>query len=158
MSRQYVTVLEESLEKKIHVLDEIYRISQLQAEALSKQPADLEAFDRYVDDKDICIEKLSKLDEGFETLYERVEQELKDNRVMYADQIAHMQKLIAEITDKSTSIQALEERNKKAVEDTLYRERRELGQGKRSLNAAMSYYRSMSGAGIVPPSFMDKKK
>lgn len=158
MSRQYVTVLEQSLEKKIHVLDEIYRICQLQTEVLSKQPAELETFDRYVDDKDICIEKLKKLDEGFEILYEKVAQELKENRAMYADQIAHMQELITVITDKSTAIQVLEERNKKAVEDVLCRERKELGKGKRSLNVAMNYYRNMSGAGIAQPSYMDKKK
>ena len=111
-----------------------------------------------MDDKDICIEKLKKLDEGFEILYEKVAQELKGNRAMYADQIAHMQELITVITDKSTAIQVLEERNKKAVEDVLCRERKELGKGKRSLNVAMNYYRNMSGAGIAQPSYMDKKK
>lgn len=158
MSKQYVTVLEESLKKKIHVLDEIYRICQLQTEAINKEPAELKIFDRYVDDKDICIEKLNKLDEGFEILYERVSQELKENKAAYAEQIAHMQELISQITDKSTAIQALEERNKKAVEDTLFRERKELGKGKRSLNAAKSYYRSMSGAGVTQSRYMDKKK
>ena len=66
MNKQYVTALEESLEKKIRVLDEIYRISWLQTEILDKKPMDFERFDTYVDDKDICIEKLNKLDEGFE--------------------------------------------------------------------------------------------
>lgn len=158
MSKQYVTALEESLEKKIRVLDEIYRISQLQAEALAMQPVDFEGFDRYVDDKDICIDKLNKLDEGFEIIYDRVAQELKENRPAYAQQITHMQELIAQITDKSMTIQALEERNKNAVGDVLSKERKELGQGKRSLNAAMSYYQNMSGARTVPAQFMDKKK
>lgn len=158
MSKQYVTALEESLEKKIRVLDEIYRISQLQAEALAMQPVDFESFDRYVDDKDICIDKLNKLDEGFEIIYDRVAQELKENRPAYAQQITHMQELIAQITDKSMTIQALEERNKNAVGDVLSKERKELGQGKRSLNAAMSYYQNMSGARTVPAQFMDKKK
>lgn len=158
MSKQYVTALEESLEKKIRVLDEIYRISQLQAGALAMQPVDFESFDRYVDDKDICIDKLNKLDEGFEIIYDRVAQELKENRPAYAQQITHMQELIAQITDKSMTIQALEERNKNAVGDALSKERKELGQGKRSLNAAMSYYQNMSGARTVPAQFMDKKK
>ena len=57
MNKQYVTALEESLEKKIRVLDEIYRISRLQTEILDKKPMDFERFDAYVDDKDICIEK-----------------------------------------------------------------------------------------------------
>ncbi len=158
MSKQYVTALEESLGKKIRVLEEIYRISQQQAEVLAAQPVDFEVFDRYVDDKDICIEKLNKLDEGFEILYEKVEQELKINRPAYVTQIAHMQELIGQITDKSMKIQALEERNKNAVGEVLSRERKELFQGKRSLNVAMNYYRNMSGAGAVSSQFMDKKK
>jgi regulator of sigma D len=158
MNRQYVTALEESLEKKVHVLDEIYRICQLQEEFLGKEPVDLEAFDQYVNDKDICIEKINKLDEGFEILYERVAQELKDNKAAYTKEIARMQQLISSITDKSVAIQALEERNKKAVGAVLAAERKELRQGKRSLNVAMNYYRSMSGAGIATSKYMDKKK
>lgn len=158
MSKQYVTALEESLEKKIRVLDEINRISQLQAEVLAAQPVDFETFDRYVDDKDICIEKLNKLDEGFEILYDRVAQELKEDRSVYADQIVHMQQMISQITDKSMTIQALEERNKNAIGEVLSKERKELGQGKRSLNVAMSYYRNMSGSRTAPAQFMDKKK
>ena len=158
MNKQYVTALEESLEKKIRVLDEIYRISQLQTEILDKKPMDFERFDAYVDDKDICIEKLNKLDEGFEILYERVGQELKENRAAYEKQIVHMQQMITEITDKSVAIQTLEERNRKAVAEALSNERKELGQGKRSLNVAMNYYCNMSGANVVPPHYMDKKK
>ena len=158
MNKQYVTALEESLEKKIRVLDEIYRISQLQTEILDKKPMDFERFDAYVDDKDICIEKLNKLDEGFEILYERVGQELKENRAAYEKQIVHMQQMITEITDKSVAIQTLEERNRKAVAEVFSDERKELGQGKRSLNVAMNYYRNMSGTNAVPPQYMDKKK
>ena len=69
-----------------------------------------------------------------------------------------MQQMITEITDKSVAIQTLEERNRKAVAEALSNERKELGQGKRSLNVAMNYYRNMSGANVVPPQYMDKKK
>lgn len=158
MSKQYVAALEESLEKKLSVLEEIYRISQLQAELFAEESLDLEAFDRYVDDKDICIEKLNKLDEGFEILYNRVDQELKENRSLYADQIIRMQGLIGQITDRSVAIQALEERNRNAVQESFSKERGDLQQGKRSLNAAVNYYRNMSGAGVSSSQYMDKKK
>lgn len=156
MSKQYVTALEESLKKKLSVLDEIYRISQLQAELFEQESLDFEAFDRYVDDKDICIEKLDKLDEGFEILYGRLEQELKENRSLYKEQITHMQEIIGQITDKSVAIQALEERNKNAVQEAFSKERSGIKQGKRSLNAAVNYYKSMRGT--VPAQYMDQKK
>ena len=71
-----MTALEESLEKKIRVLDEIYRISRLQTEILDKKPMDFERFDAYVDDKDICIEKLNKLDEGFAGAWTKQQQSM----------------------------------------------------------------------------------
>lgn len=158
MNQQYVVALEESLEKKIHVLEEIFRICRLQEELLKKKPFSYEQFDAYVNDKDICIEKLNKLDEGFELIYERVGQELKGNSAFYKRQIVHLQQMISEITDKSVAVQALEERNKKTISEIFTEERKTIGQGKRSLNVAMNYYRNMNGANIISPQYMDKKK
>lgn len=158
MSKQYVAMLVESLEKKIKVLEEIQRISQLQEEILSVSPMDFEQFDSCVDSKDVCIEKLTKLDEGFETLYDRVRQEFLKDRDAYGEQIARMQELISRITDLSVAIQALEERNKKGVEQVILEERKELKKGRRSMSAARNYYRSMNAAGTSEAQFMDKKK
>ena len=79
MSEQYLVIMQESLKKKIDTLDEIIRISKIQSEALETEPIDFEAFDRCMDDKDICIEQLSLLDKGFESLYQKVACELKNN-------------------------------------------------------------------------------
>lgn len=159
MNKQYVSVLVESLEKKIRVLDQIHQLCQRQAGVIASEPADFEEFDRCMDEKDKCIQELDKLDEGFEMLYDRVGQELKGNKSLYSEQIQRMQQAISEIMDKSTAIQALEERNKRAVEANFARERTEIGRGKRSLNVAMNYYRSMrGGADSTEPQYMDKKK
>ena len=159
MNKPYVSVLVESLEKKIRILDQIYQLCQKQAEVIANEPVNFEEFDRCMDEKDNCIQALDKLDEGFEMLYDRVGQELKGNKNLYSEQIKHMQQSISEIMDKSTAIQALEERNKRAVEANFAKERTEIGRGKRSLNVAMNYYRSMrGGADNVEPQFMDKKK
>lgn len=159
MNKQYVSVLVESLEKKLRVLGEIYQLCQKQTDVISNEPVDFEEFDRCMDEKDNCIQELNKLDEGFEMLYDRVGQELKNNKNLYAQQIQRMQQTISEIMDKSTSIQALEERNKRAVETVFAKERMEIGRGKRSLNVAMNYYRNMrGGVDAVEPQYMDKKK
>lgn len=159
MNKQYISVMVESLEKKLQVLEKIYQLCQKQTEVIEKEPVDFEEFDRYMDEKDDCIQELDKLDEGFETLYNRVGQELKENKSLYAEQIRCMQQTISEIMAKSASIQALEERNKRAVEATFAKERREIGRGKRSLSVAMNYYRNMrGGADAMEPQYMDKKK
>lgn len=159
MNKQYISVLAESLEKKLQVLGEIYQLCQKQAEVMANSPVDFEEFDRCMDEKDNCIQELDKLDEGFDMLYNKVGQELKTNKSMYARQIQCMQQTISDIMDKSTAIQALEERNKRAVEAAFAKERMEIGRGKRSLNVAMNYYRNMRGsADAVEPQYMDKKK
>ena len=158
MSEQYLTILLESLYKKIDVLDEILRICQKQSEILALETFDFEAFDACVDDKDVCIEQLNKLDENFETVYQRVAQELKGNKQRYASWIKECQDLITRITDKSMEIQAHEMRNKQAVEAHLRRERKSFGQGRRSAEVAMGYYRTMSNTGMVQSQFMDQKK
>lgn len=158
MGREYVTALSQSLEKKLKVLEEIYRLCKLQTEVLNTQPMDFERFDGLVDDKDICLEKLEKLDEGFELVYERVSRELSANRAEYTDQIKKMQELIALITEKSTSIEALEKRNKQSMSDMFVRERKELSEGKRSVSIAMNYYKNMAGQNIPDSKFMDQKK
>ncbi len=158
MSREYVVALKESLEKKLKVLEEIYRISKLQTDVINAQQMDYEAFDRLVDDKDICLEKLEKLDEGFELVYTRVSNELKTNKSAYSDLILAMQETITKITDKSTAISALEERNRQGLSNVFNKERKELSDGKRSVNVAMNYYKNMTGLSVESSQYMDWKK
>lgn len=158
MNEQYLTILQESLQKKIGILDEILRISKNQSEILSTEPVDFEKFDQCVDDKDICIEQLYKLDEGFELVYKKIQEELQQNREKHTAWISETQRLISEVMEKSMAVQTLEARNKQAVEDAFRKERAEYGQGKRSARAAMNYYRNMSNTSVVPPQYMDRKK
>ncbi len=158
MSEQYLTILQESLKKKINVLDEIIRLSKMQAEALSKEPRSYEEFDRCVDDKDVCIGQIDSLDNGFESIFQKVKQELDGNRTKYADWIKECQALIAQVTEKSVEIQALEARNKQLVEEVMQKDRRGFRQGKRSVEVARNYYRNMNLNNVVSPQYMDKKK
>lgn len=156
MLDSYLKILQESLEKKLEVLDHIDEVNHVQAEILKQGEFDMETFDQTVDEKDIYIKELNKLDDGFETLYDRVKEELIADRSRHAEQIKVLQKLIGQISDKSVSIQAQEERNKTLLEKYFARQRQDLGQARKSTRAAYGYYQSMSGA--AASHFMDKKK
>ena len=158
MLNNYLNILEDSLKKKIEILERIDEVNRVQSDLLKGEQADLENFDRCVDEKDLYIKELEKLDEGFDTLYEKIKQELLGNKAQYADQIKRLQKLITEITDRSVSIQAQESRNKALVEKYFAEQRKELGQVRKSSKAAYGYYQNMSKSNTVPPQFMDKKK
>lgn len=157
MTGDYVTALEESLSKKLNILEEVDRIAKVQAKMLAEDELDYEAFDDLMNDRDICLEQLEKLDEGFEIVYERVKDELQNNKDTYADKIKSMQSLITRITELTTSITAQDERNKTAVGNAFIRDRRGIAEGRRSVSVAMNYYKNMNAIGGGDPRFSTKK-
>lgn len=158
MTGEYLTILIESLQKKIKVMDEIKVYNEKQYQMFQENQVSLENFDLYVEEKGKLIEKLSRLDDGFELIYDKIAAELADNKEQYAGQIKVLKVLIREVTDKSVALQTQEARNKTAVEQYFRQEKQKLGQKKRSSAAALNYYKNMSSTNVVQPQFMDKKK
>lgn len=151
-------MLEESLVKKIEIMKKIEEENTRQKEILSNSDdVDLEAFDKTLDVKGEYVDELEKLDDGFQSLFDRVKQEVGDNKKTYADQIKRMQELIHEIMDRSASIEAAEHRNKKLAENYFSSEREKMATGKRSSAAAFNYYTTMNNFKDIPPQFLDTK-
>lgn len=115
-------------------------------------------FDDAVEEKQRLIDEVVRLDEGFEILYEKLVKELEGNRQRYAAQIRELQAKVAKVTELSVSVQAQEARNKKLVENYFARERAGIGQKRKNAKSAFDYYKSMSGAGYVPPQMYDNKQ
>ena len=86
MLNSYLSILEDSLKKKLAVLEQIDEVSDVQTALLKEETFDLERFDATVDEKDAFIKQLSELDDGFETLYEKVREELLKDRRQYEQQ------------------------------------------------------------------------
>ena len=106
-------MLEESLVKKIEIMKKIENENARQKEILlNSEDVNLEAFDKTLDIKGEYIDELEKLDDGFQSLFDRVKQEVGDNKKTYADQIKRMQELIHEIMDRSASIEAADRQKK----------------------------------------------
>lgn len=158
MSEQYISIMEESLRKKIAVLDEIVSKNEEQKKIIEASPFDAEAFDANTQAKGELIDKLNLLDSGFEKLYDRVKEELNEDKARFAEQIKRMQDYIREITEKSVLIQTGEERNRRAVEQQFKKEREKIQLGKNSMKVARQYYNNMNRIADVPPFFMDNKK
>lgn len=154
----YLGILEESLQKKLKVLEDISVYNQEQEKLLRKENTSLEELDENMNLKDELIQKVTALDEGFETLYERVKEQLLVNKDAYKEQIQRLQQLISQITEKSVSIQAQEARNKKQIEDYFKKERSGIRQNRQSSKAAYNYYKSVNNTNVVMPQMMDQKK
>lgn len=154
----YLSVLEDSLKKKLQILDELTDYTMQQQELLKVEELDYEAFDRLVDQKDPLIQRIMELDQGFETVYDRIKEQLLGNKEQYAAQIKALQSLIGELTDKSVKLQTMEQRNKSAVEQQFRKSREKIRQGRQNKQAALNYYKNMNNSNYVPPQFLDDKK
>jgi septal ring factor EnvC (AmiA/AmiB activator) len=158
MMKTYLQILEDSLEKKLALLQQIEDKSEEQAQMLKATHFDMEALDKNMDEKAALIEQITALDAGFEDTYDRIRAELLPKKDQYKDEIASLQKLITKVTDKSASIQAIESRNKAETEIRFSQEKRELRTKRNVMSVANDYYKNMNKVKYVSPQFLDKKQ
>lgn len=154
MIQNYLHIMEESLQKKDALLDKITDVCERQEVLLKEDSFSLEEFDKLMETKGKLAEELNRLDDGFESLYEKIREQLQGDRQQYRNEIRHMQALIRSITDKSNHIQTMEERNRQGMEMQLRKERTRLQKNRQASAAAYKYYKNMSGERI---SVMDTK-
>lgn len=158
MTENYLVILEESLRRKLQVLEDIQAYNMRQQEIFQADNVDLDQFDSYVDEKGMLIDRLNSLDNGFERLYANVAEELSGSREKYADQIRRLQELVSKVTEAGVQVQAQEARNKKLIEDYFRKQREGIRDGRKSSKAAYDYYKNMSKSSVVMPQIMDQKK
>lgn len=158
MSQNSAQILLQSLEKKNTILDAIIEQNSMQEDILKQDSLDMDAFDASIDRIGTLVEELEKLDEGFETLYDRVRGEIMNHRSEYKDEIAGMQVQIQQITDKIVTINAGKMRNQMRAENHFKQKSREIKNAMSKTKATMNYYNSMNNLNYVAPQFYDSKK
>ncbi len=151
-------ILKESLEQKLDILGAIEGKSKEQAEMLSETEVVLQDIDRNMDEKAGLIERITKLDSGFEALYDNIREVLQDNKDSYKKEIADIQNLICMVMEKSASIEALEKRNKAAIETYFSDRKKELQHRKTASSVVQQYYKAANKLNVINPQFLDKKK
>lgn len=158
-SNVYIRILLDSMKKKERVLQYLLGETKEQSQILSEELFNIDNFDRSMERKELLIEELNQLDNGFETTYERIKEELKKGKEKYQTEIIELKKLITSVTDISVKIQALEQRNKKSMEQCLIQQKQEIKQMKMNNQTAVKYYNQMAGQYQASQShFLDSKK
>lgn len=158
MDQSGAQILLQSLEKKNELLDRMILQNSVQEEILKQDQFDMDAFDEAIDKQSSYVEQLDKLDQGFESVYDRVREELLENRERYREEIRRMQEQIQQITDKIVTLNAGNMRNKMLAENQFKKKRQEIGNGASKNKVAQNYYRSMNNLNYVSPQFYDNKK
>ena len=158
MITSYLNILQDSLIKKIELLEQIEKKSLEQSEMIKVTNEDLELVDVNMDEKAKLIEEIVKLDHGFESIYEKVREQLLVNKEQYKVHIHNLQGLISKITEKSTAIQAIEARNKAQMDIVFATQKKEVQNRRNAMSVARDYYQNMNKVKHVSPQFMDHKK
>ncbi len=158
MNQSSAQILLQSLEKKNVLLDQMISLNSEQEVILKREEFDMDAFDEAINRQSACLEELDKLDHGFEAVYDRVREELMQNKERYRTEIAGMKEQIQQITDKIVTINAGNMRNKMLAENQFKRKQLAIGSGMSKNKAASNYYNSMNNLNYVSPQFYDSKK
>lgn len=158
MSQSSIQILVESLGKKSRLLDDIIRENDVQEDILKQEELNMDALNASTDKISSLVEALEKLDDGFEAVYDRTREELIANKDVYRSEIAQMQKLIGEITDKVVRINAARMRNKMRADQQFKKSREQIGRASSKMKVSKNYYNSMNNLHYVAPQFYDSKK
>ena len=154
----YLQILQDSLVKKLELLDEIEKKSLEQSDMIKEPNVDLALVDFNMDEKAKLIDDVLALDDGFESIYEKIREQLIANKEQFKPQINALQNLIEKVTEKSASIQAIEARNKAQMELVFSNQKRELQSRRNAMSVAKDYYQNMNKVKHVSPQFLDQKK
>lgn len=155
----YISALQESLQKKLEVLSCLLKLTNEQGKILAEQEPDMDRFNAIIDEKDQQLQAMENLDSGFESLFAKVGDTIKNNKYQYQQQIMEMQNLIRSITDTGLQIEGQEHRNKTAFQNYLTGARREIREFTSNHQAANAYYHNMANQHQTWQSyFVDQKK
>jgi len=154
-----IEILVESLENKQRLLEEILSYTKEQAELLAKETLDLRSFNNIMKNKQIRIEKLVQIDDGFEQLFNRVRGPITAQPNLYKELIKRMKTLIQVISDLGVDIQVQEERNKQQFNrknHSVKGEAKTLRSHKSAMDTYQTNYNNHKQVG--QPHFFDSKK
>ncbi len=158
IQKNYIQLLVDTMKKKLEVLDQLSGITQEQENIIGADSFDDSRFLNTIDEKEKLLKSLEELDGGFDRAFERIREELLGNKYRYETEIRALQSYIAEVTDRSVMLQAMELRNKSKLEQYLSRARKEIRSSKLSSENVVKYYKSMTNQAEGQSYFYDKKK
>ncbi|WP_066711933.1 flagellar export chaperone FlgN [Clostridium sp. Marseille-P299] len=154
----YIRILTDTLVKKNKILDELIEINKKQENILTSIEVDIDSFDETLNKKEKLITQLDQLDDGFEMIYARVQDEVKRNAFEYKSDIVVMQELIKKIIEKSMNLQVKEKAIKSKLETYLMRQKQEIKNYNVSSQSVSNYYKNMMSEYQGESYFLDKKK
>ena len=156
MQDNYLQMMLDSLIMKKSILEKITILNEEQKK-IAEFDFDEQNFTKVVDKKSELIDNIVRLDDGFNSLFERVKKMLEGNKDKYKSQIAQIQQLIRDVTALAVKVEAQEKRNKNLIEKQFSLLKKDIYSAKDNASKMNSYYKNMNKLGYESQ-FMDRKQ
>ena len=158
MSDAYMSMLIDSQEKKLALLEKVIELDKEQEEIITGDEPDMGALNANINAKGALIDELDRLDDGFESLYAKVREDFIQNKDAHKEEIRTLQGLIRQITEKIAQIEAMEARSKINFENYMKQRRNSFKDNKNAVKAANTYAVNMRKMNKIDSMFVDNKK
>lgn len=158
MEQNYVQVLIDTITKKEETLRKILEITK-QQEVISKQDTYAsDDMEKTLNEKEIQIARLNYLDEGFQSVYDRVSSEIRNHLDVYKQDVLVLQDKIRICTEIGNEIMVLEERNRNRFNTLFSKAHTDYSTFKSKASVAQNYFKTMNNSKVMDPYFVDKKQ
>ena len=148
----------ETLKKKGSILQALLEATKRQTKIAEADEFDLDDFESNIDQKDVLLEQLNELDEGFDSVFQKIRSTLTSEKEAYRSQLSEIQDLIRKCVDLGVEIQTTEERNRNRLESVFAIRQKELRQIRTNSKTVSNYYKTMNPNQGSESYFMDQKK
>ena len=154
----YVRMMIDILGKKEVHLSKILEYTKEQEALLKQETFSEEEFAVLVEKKEGLIKKIEEFDDGFQSVYNRMSEELAEHKEQYAEEIRTMQSLIKDITAQTNTIQTQEIRNRESVCAKFDGIREQVKGVRNSQKVVKQYYQNMVNSKKASAQIFDDKK
>lgn len=157
-NRDYVVMLYDSLGTKLDLLKQLQVKNKEQTAILKDNSSSPEELEQNITQKGNLIDRLDKLDDGFQVLFERTSSILEAEKDAYKEEIRGMQALIRQITDITADIEALERKNEVYARERFANVRSQIKEANTSNRALKAYKDNVMVPGADENAIVNKRQ
>jgi len=157
-NKTYIQILIDSQDQKVKILEKILELTKEQSELLEDSSFEPDDFTNIIQDKEEYINKLEVLDKGFQHMFEKVKDEITENKYKYKEEIEELKEIITMIAGLGTELELKEKANKRKIETFFSLKKKEIKDFNKSKQTADNYQKNMNGQDDNLSFFFDSKK
>ena len=101
-TENYLQIMIDSLVQKEELLKQIVDYNEKQQAIITAAELDDQAFEQNLSDKGELVEEILKLDEGFNSVFNRVKDEVQHNKAKFKQPLQRLKELVSAVTDLGT--------------------------------------------------------